>query len=429
MSTRIAEAEERLIATIVASNRANRENLSSFDCRFERTHTRSDSSETRSYSGRYAFKGDSIYHSQINPNSGEGVTMIEANGKHWSMAPKLPRAIRYETVTASGHGKTVANDPWHKMGDIGVKLMELSSEWDRISSAREMTVEGLSYIVVEIDKRLPTDPPDEYPHKQLCHFSVTQSYLPIRIELSSIDEAGKLTYHSVMTITKTNRYDVNDQAVYVPIEYHNECHRDGQKYSEGRYRVLEETMQFNPKLSDDLFQITPEPGELFYDKDRELRWTIPAKGLIGSHAPDFTLDRLEGGKVTLSETKEKVVVLVFWATWCGACKTVMPALNSLHQWAEENNTSVAFYCMTHEQPDIVAAFIKKHAYDMSVLLESEHRPVSKAHNCSSVPYVAVISNGIIQDVFIGAGGEQPVLEAHFKSMIMAALAAASSTDS
>ena len=159
MSTRLTEKEKRLIATIVASNRANRERVSSFDCRFERTGTPSNSSETYSYSGRYAFKGDSIYHSQINPNSGEGATLIEANGKHWFVDPKPPRAIRYETVNESGHAKTLANDPWHKMGDIGSKLMELSSEWDRISSAKETTIEGLSYIIVEIDKRLPTAAP------------------------------------------------------------------------------------------------------------------------------------------------------------------------------------------------------------------------------------------------------------------------------
>jgi thiol-disulfide isomerase/thioredoxin len=425
-SIRLTEEEKRLIVAIVASNRANRESFSSFDCLFERKSTRPNSSMT--YSGRYVFKGDSIYHRQVNLNRGEGVTMIEANGKHyWFSDSKPPIAIGCETINVSCHGKAVANDPWQKMENIGSILMELSSESDRISSAKEKTIEGLPCIIVEIDKRLRTDPPDKYPYKQFCHFSVTQNYLPVRIEMNSVDEAGKLTRNYIKTITKINSYDVNDQTVYVPVEYHDEFHRGGQKYREGSYRVLEETVKFNPKLPDDLFQITLDPCALFWDKDRDLRWTVPAEGVIGSQAPDFTLDRLEGGKVTLLEIKEDVIVLVFWATWCGPCKIVMPVLNSLHQWVKENNKSVAFNCISDEQADIVAAFKKKQGYDIPVLLDVTQRPVYKTYKGIGIPYVVVISKGIIQSVFIGSGGEPPVLEQHFKSMIIVALEASNST--
>jgi peroxiredoxin len=50
----------------------------------------------------------------------------------------------------------------------------------------------------------------------------------------------------------------------------------------------------------------------------------------GSPAPDFTLATRDGGKVRLADLKGQVVMINFWATWCGPCRQEMPLLSQLH---------------------------------------------------------------------------------------------------
>jgi peroxiredoxin len=50
----------------------------------------------------------------------------------------------------------------------------------------------------------------------------------------------------------------------------------------------------------------------------------------GAAAPDFTLAARDGGKVRLADLKGQVVMINFWATWCGPCRQEMPLLAQIH---------------------------------------------------------------------------------------------------
>ena len=50
---------------------------------------------------------------------------------------------------------------------------------------------------------------------------------------------------------------------------------------------------------------------------------------VGDAAPSFSVEGRDGGTVTLSDLRGKVVCLDFWATWCATCKAALPALDAL----------------------------------------------------------------------------------------------------
>ncbi len=58
--------------------------------------------------------------------------------------------------------------------------------------------------------------------------------------------------------------------------------------------------------------------------------SLASSGLIGQPAPDFVLKSASGENLRLSEFRGDVVMINFWATWCGPCRQEMPLLDEMY---------------------------------------------------------------------------------------------------
>ena len=108
---------------------------------------------------------------------------------------------------------------------------------------------------------------------------------------------------------------------------------------------------------------------------------------VGTQAPDWSLSTPGGSSVSLSRLRGKVVVLDFWATWCGPCIKAMPDVQKLHEKYKGKKVAV-LGVNTGERDGDPAAFMKDNNYTYGLLLKGDD--VAKAYKVSSIPTFYVI---------------------------------------
>ncbi len=93
---------------------------------------------------------------------------------------------------------------------------------------------------------------------------------------------------------------------------------------------------------------------------------------VGDHppAPDFTLATLSGTSLSLAELRGKVVLLNFWATWCGPCRKEMPAIEALYQRYKDRGLEVLAISLDKLSTTVVETFVQEMGVTYRVALDS-----------------------------------------------------------
>jgi peroxiredoxin len=105
-------------------------------------------------------------------------------------------------------------------------------------------------------------------------------------------------------------------------------------------------------------------------------------------APDFTLADATGQPLTLSAYKGKVVLLDFWATWCGGCKVEIPWYVEFDRKYRDKGLAVIGVSMDDKGMMIVKPFLAQKKIDYPVVIGNDG--LAKQYNLTSMPMTRLI---------------------------------------
>jgi thiol-disulfide isomerase/thioredoxin len=140
--------------------------------------------------------------------------------------------------------------------------------------------------------------------------------------------------------------------------------------------------------------------------------------LVGKPAPDFDLELLDGKKFRLADTRGKVVVLDFWATWCGPCIQAMPLVEKATSDFPENDVMLVAVNL-QETPPQIKAMLERHQFHIARVALDKDGAIAEKYQAHAIPQTVIIGrDGNVARLYIGGG---PHLDDQLRDAIKATL--------
>ncbi len=116
--------------------------------------------------------------------------------------------------------------------------------------------------------------------------------------------------------------------------------------------------------------------------------SLASSGMEGQTAPDFALKSSTGENLRLSEFRGDVVMINFWATWCGPCRQEMPLLDELYARYERVGFSLLGVNIDDDSRRAMA-MIEELGVDFPVLFD-DRKEVSKLYEVEAMPVTVIV---------------------------------------
>ncbi|MEO0074583.1 MAG: TlpA disulfide reductase family protein [candidate division WOR-3 bacterium] len=97
---------------------------------------------------------------------------------------------------------------------------------------------------------------------------------------------------------------------------------------------------------------------------------------------DFTLEKIDGGTITLSQLKKKVILIDFWATWCPPCQEAIPHLVDLYDKYKDKGLAILGISLDQNK-EAIPPFINEYKINYPILLGNQE--VAKKYQIQGIP--------------------------------------------
>ena len=120
----------------------------------------------------------------------------------------------------------------------------------------------------------------------------------------------------------------------------------------------------------------------------------------GRAAPDFLLEKLDGGTLRLSDLQGKAVLVNFWATWCQPCRSELPHLVAAYNRYRQEGLEIVAVNL-QEDEDTIAGFVEEFGMQFPVVIDRSGDVADKYHVIGIPTSFFIDRSGVVRTIYTG----------------------------
>lgn len=166
------------------------------------------------------------------------------------------------------------------------------------------------------------------------------------------------------------------------------------------------------KIETELAEVpAPFKREWFYFGDKPAMFNRVVTQ-IGDEAPDLAVDNWRGDSFSLEKAKGEIIVLDFWATWCGPCKAAFPELNALAKEYAEKGVRIVGICDDKKGAENFEQICDQHNLAFPNGIDTGDRATGEKYGRIWFPFLVIIDReGVIRAKGINPSHLQEAIDA------------------